>query len=500
MAYRCYLAARWTPALMPSRALTTSTQAATSIAPVRGSTGRRARARSAEAWVSLGRPELIERLLFAFIEPPVPATKVSAFIRATLLLMAPLMPIELLPSSRGAMILRCASLDDRDSLRRLSPLNGEGSNLFLQVPKETTNRFYRTPTWLAFVAIADFPNEHWYESKIKQCFRGFCEVAEIDPACLTDDNFGPLRLLLEVNDRLEIPFEIRISSKKGVGRAGAVAKVLPIQVWPREYQLDSQGNLACFFGPPPPPLAGPSLGPTGPFSREQQLRPRPHHFYEMYPPQQQLNINNPQPGAPHDSLLPLITQCSTPASAVLGLTLAFARLLVTAPSAGFAASPVASVESSPAPPPSLASPAAVLPVLPVPESPAAPPPSLASPPPASTSPVILTSSPPLITYRRRPCARARTLASAAPSRHSTRIVAKAPASFVDMTTQAVQRKALLNSMSGCSVGLKKLISKKNILSRNKLPVGVADLRKLVSASRLGCKNVDVVGVVTDIAE
>lgn len=69
-----------------------------------------------------------------------------------------------------------------------------------------------------------------------------------------------------------------------------------------------------------------------------------------------------------------------------------------------------------------------------------------------------------------------------------------------MTTQAVQRKALLNSLSGCSASLKKLVTKKNILSRNKLPVGVADLRKLASAARLGCKNVDVVGVVTDVAE
>lgn len=160
--------------------------------------------------------------------------EVSAFIHSVLLSVAPLMPDDLLPSSRGAMILRCGSLEDQDSLRLLSP----------------------------------FPNEHWYESKIKECFQGFCEVAKIDQASLTGDNFAPLRLLLEVNDRLEIPFEIRISSKLGVGRAGSVAKVLPIRVWPREYQLDSQGNLAHFFGPPPPPPRGPSLGPMGPFSRE----------------------------------------------------------------------------------------------------------------------------------------------------------------------------------------------------------------------------------------
>ena len=72
------------------------------------------------------------------------------------------------------------------------------------------------PVWLAFVSVDWFPNEHWYVEKIKDCFSGFAEVAEIDPECLTGDNFGPLWLLLEVNDRLEIPRELRISCKRGV--------------------------------------------------------------------------------------------------------------------------------------------------------------------------------------------------------------------------------------------------------------------------------------------
>lgn len=225
------------------------------------------RTRSVDAWAFPGRLELTERLLFVFIEPSVPAAEVSVFIHSALRPVAPLVPVDILPSPKGAMILRCGSLEEQDSLRRLSPLNGEGSHIFLQTPEETTNRFFHVPTWLAFVAIADFPIEHWYEAKIKECFRGFCEVAEIDLASLTGDKYAPLRLLLEVNDRLEIPFEIRISAKLGTGRAGSVAKVLPIWVWPREYQLNSQGNLVLFFGPPPPSY-GPSQGPMGPFSRE----------------------------------------------------------------------------------------------------------------------------------------------------------------------------------------------------------------------------------------
>jgi len=234
-----------------------------------GSSWQEGRPRHADAWVSLGRDVLTERLLFAFIEPPAPWLDVSAFIRNALHSVAPLMAVDLLPSSMGAMLLRCASCAERDSLHLLGPVICDGSALHFQKPEETPNRFFHVPVWLAYVFVIDFPIEHWYEEKIKECFRGIVEVAEIDPECLTGDDFGPRRLLLEVNDRCEIPRELRISCKVGVGRFGAVVKILPCRVWPREFQLDSRGNLARFFGPPAPPASGPSLGPRGPLSNLQ---------------------------------------------------------------------------------------------------------------------------------------------------------------------------------------------------------------------------------------
>jgi hypothetical protein len=42
--------------------------------------------------------------------------------------------------------------------------------------------------------------------------------------------------------------------------------------------------------------------------------------------------------------------------------------------------------------------------------------------------------------------------------------------------------------------------KRNILTRNKLPVGVSDLLKLVTAAGVNCKSVDVVVTVRDVAE
>jgi len=72
-----------------------------------------------------------------------------------------------------------------------------------------------------------------------------------------------------------------------------------------------------------------------------------------------------------------------------------------------------------------------------------------------------------------------------------RLAAKASATFIDMTTQAVQRKALLNSLSSCSLSLKNHVKKRNILSRNLLPMGAAELRKLVSAAKIGCQSDDI---------
>lgn len=175
---------------------------------------------SVDAWLSPGRYEVLDRLLFAYIDPPLPVAEVPGFLQATLATVEPPMPVEFLPTSRGAMLFRGHN-----------PISHEGAQLSLQCSDECSNRFYRIPPWLGYVHVLDFPNEHWFEDKIKKAFAGFCDVAEIDPDCLTGDNFGPLRLLLEVNERLEIPYEVNVSARLGCGRFGGVAHVMPIRVW-----------------------------------------------------------------------------------------------------------------------------------------------------------------------------------------------------------------------------------------------------------------------------
>ena len=451
-----------------------------------GESWQEGRPRHADAWMSPGRPELSERVLFAYIEPPVPMLQVSSFIREALRSVAPLLPVDLLPSSLGAMLLRCESLDARNSLHLLGPIQCGGSMLHLLKPEETPNRFYRVPVWLAFVLVVGFPNEHWYEEKIKDSFRGFAEVAEIDPACLTGENFGPLRLLLEVNDRLDIPRELRVSSRCGVGRAGAVATVVTIRVWPREFQLDSRGNLATFFGPPAPPEAGPSLGPLGPASSQQQQRPQPHFYSLAFPPNSSTRYASNLQHA-FDPLLPSAPAGTAASSATAARVMACALIL-------------ARLQDGPTAVPGLDDPTVN------PDGSAGVVTTMETPVQTGTSSRVCAAqargeAKPLITYFRRrfrakpapvpastrkPGARARrTPASPALRRSSKRLAAKGSVNYIDMTAQAVQRKALLNSLSTCSLSLKNHVKKRDILSRNLLPLGAGELRRLVSAALIG---------------
>lgn len=89
----------------------------------------------------------------------------------------------------------------------------------------------------------------------------------------------------------------------------------------------------------------------------------------------------------------------------------------------------------------------------------------------------------------------------APSRHSgAPIAARSNGDYVAVPKQAVHRKALINALSGCSSALKKQVSKRNILSRNKIPLSVSDIRKLVLVSAAGatCSGAASVGVVTKV--
>ena len=58
---------------------------------------------------------------------------------------------------------------------------------------------------------------------------------------------------------------------------------------------------------------------------------------------------------------------------------------------------------------------------------------------------------------------------------------------MDSTDKAVQLKALQNALLPCSSQLKKVVGKKSLLTRSKLPIAPADLRRMVAAAGIGKK-------------
>ncbi|KAJ1265049.1 hypothetical protein BS78_08G048500 [Paspalum vaginatum] len=164
-----------------------------------------------EAWLGPGDPAINPLLTFAYIVPSEATANSAGFIVAALAREAPHAAIELLPSSRGAMLLRFVDRESRDAVRALSPIAHDGAVLKLECPEETDNRFTRVPEWVAFVTVSDFPPEHWKEHKIKEAFGSYCNVAEIDPRCLTGYDYSPLHMLLELNHYLDIPSNVLVT-------------------------------------------------------------------------------------------------------------------------------------------------------------------------------------------------------------------------------------------------------------------------------------------------
>jgi hypothetical protein len=107
----------------------------------------------AEAGAGGGRPEVDDLLAFSFIVPAVHPSEVSHILRAALAQVQPLLSVELLPSSHGALLLRCASQAERDLLRSSSPFLLPGLTVYLQRPDEIAGSFESRSGWLTCMLL-----------------------------------------------------------------------------------------------------------------------------------------------------------------------------------------------------------------------------------------------------------------------------------------------------------------------------------------------------------
>lgn len=262
-----------------------------------------------------------------------------------------------------------------------------------------------------------------------------------------------------------------------------------------------------FRNPSLAPASGPQLGPDGPFQRQQQRLPPQHQGNKLFPPRdvpargaasatqaQVLGLafalarlmTSPAPVAADGRLLPASSTDFQSPDSVRSVSSALARSSLVfsidhkAPAVNFGPLPPRSLDIQTSGSPRSGSPAS-----------------------ARTSTIfsfdhdvsaVRDSSPPptLLIRPRQPQRRAGRAPSAPVQKcQSARIVAKAAnagGTFEDITSMAVKRKAHLNSLSGCSAGLKKHVAKKNLISRNKLPLCGSEIHKIVDAAGIACSS------------
>lgn len=413
-----------------------------------------------DIWVARGRDEANLRYAYVSVLPAV--AQPAIFIRDALESELGAIQVEMLPSSRGAMLACFPAVEERETAMQMSPFLFQGHRVELERSEETSNRFHCAPRWLGYLSVRDFPIEHWFAEHIEASLRCIGTVVEIDPTCLNGFDFSSVRIVVELEDDNEddVPTTVCIRCPGG---AGCNVRCHVVRIWPRAAQLDQSGAYMPFFTPPPPPAPAPpnSQATPPPASQPAQHLAAPPLAPPHPPPCQRaftsLDLIDaiqayPLPRLPQ---LPLIISlpCTTPRQA------RNTPLLLTWHE---------DTTSDMAPPPS----------PPAPESP----PPIAAPVGAAPAP------------RRR---LRRTVLQSATKCRSIRLANKEKGVFVDATAQAVQLKALRNSLNGCSGELQKLVTKSGLLKTNQKAVTNRNLRKLVTAAGLGvdseCKLELVIG-------
>lgn len=160
---------------------------------------------------------------------------------------APALRFELLPSGRGVMLLRFRSPAHQDHVVQLSPIFHDEAPLTLERLVDTGNLFNRTPRWLAYIALHDFPLEHWFPENIAAVVSCFNTVIRIDRMCLTEYDFTDVHLVVDLHHRVDIPGDVWLHNPVG---SGCIIGAEHRAVWPWAGPIGPQGQLVDEISPP----------------------------------------------------------------------------------------------------------------------------------------------------------------------------------------------------------------------------------------------------------
>ncbi|CAN6205597.1 unnamed protein product [Urochloa humidicola] len=422
-----------------------------------------------EVWVEEGDWDRAARFAFVDVTPVTAAANPAPLIRGAFIHAAPQLRFQMWPSSRGVSLMYFGSAADREAAMAVQPVPYRGSLLKLQRVEETDDRFIREPAWVGHIVCWNYPEEHWDAFKVKDVFECIGTVREIDPQCIPGTDRSCLRFLIELQHP-RVPNRVGVHPPSG---RGLVLEINGTSYWPRQEQIDENGNWIPFFGPPPPPAAG--FDPPHLFPAPPQILPGPPAPFGPAPPPA------PQP------LQPMFP------GAFQGASILCHGFINAFPLPRMPSLPILLHLPTTIPPAHRACTAIPMLLLTWRDAPPAPANDPAFPPPEGDVPLLGARAPP---RRRRGTEGSLQLGS----RNSERIAARDKGKFVRVADKAAQLKELQNSLTLCSKPVQNHVQKKKLLKQTKKPIAGADLRKLSEVVGLGASTAAALGRVLGIAE
>ncbi|CAM0877203.1 unnamed protein product [Alopecurus aequalis] len=200
-------------------------------------------------------PEMVyfaKRFAYAYITPATAPCRAdpAGFIRRVFRALAfdLQQDFELLPANHGADATVCfRTPDDREAAMSRQPFELDGATVRLVREGETSNRFRVEYSYMAHVALRDYPIEQRTVKDIEaNCARlGF--LREVDQACFSAPDLATVHVVLKLEHPREIAHQIRIGYFDG---STSVVPVELVSVWDRAHSYDADGQYVRLFQAP----------------------------------------------------------------------------------------------------------------------------------------------------------------------------------------------------------------------------------------------------------
>jgi hypothetical protein len=200
------------------------------------------------------------RFAFALISPP--AASPGFVLRRALEEVGGNPHFGLAASHYGAMMILFPSQEVRETTMALFPVSFLGHTSSLERPEVAENRFGWRYAGYAQISASGFPLEYWTEGGIRNAFRPIGNVCCIDPLCLNELDYSAVRLVLHVENEMDIPPKLLLRDYEG--ETSTEVSIRVVRYWAHdahgEHFAGGGGNTPRGPGGSPPASGGGSGG------------------------------------------------------------------------------------------------------------------------------------------------------------------------------------------------------------------------------------------------